>query len=175
MNKICEAQLLLQFHLTPHQWHMVLMFLLHWWHTGGTRVAHQSGPSRLHVAGPLTDVPICPVTQSCLSSGRSERKQRFPHSAQHGGEIGVSVQTTRAGAALRTCSAQVTAASKSGFEKSEEPGPPTLVQKKFAKNLFSCVLSCSLSPFRWTCLDVPGSFGHVLSQMCPSVPSLKVV
>ena len=55
-----------------------------------------------------------------MSSGRSERKQRFPHSAQHGGEIGVSVQTTRAGAALRTCSAQVTAASKSGFEKSEE-------------------------------------------------------
>ena len=37
-------------------------------------------------ACPLTDVPICPVTQSCLSSGRSERKQRFPHSAQHGGE-----------------------------------------------------------------------------------------
>ena len=34
--------------------------------------------------------------------------------------VGVSVQTTRAGAALRTCSAQVTAASKSGFEKSEE-------------------------------------------------------
>ena len=37
--------------------------------------------------GPSSDVSIRTVTQRFLSSGRSERKQRFPHSAQHGGEI----------------------------------------------------------------------------------------
>ena len=66
--------------------------------------------------GPSSDVSIRTVTQRFLSSGRSERKQRFPHSAQHGGEIGVSAQTTRC---VGTCAADLRSdrLTKSRFQK----------------------------------------------------------
>ena len=115
----------------------------HLWHTGGTLVAHTRADRHACMwPGPPTDVPICPVTKSCFSSGRSERKHRFSLSAKHVGKIGVSAETSRCGG---TCAVDLRSDRRHQVrlrkERKARPAHPGC-EKIYAdiKLLFSCVL-----------------------------------